>query len=109
MNVTQRRRRSLIMNILRPFLSFLSKHFQNLLLLMLLTSHSGGQKQKNITFQLQASMTGEFDLSGFIPGIDVALDIINENSTILPDYHLQYKDIVDAKVMGIFWELHIII
>ena len=66
---------------------------------MLLASHSGGERQKNITFQLQASLTGDLDLSGFVPGIDVALDLINENSTVLPDYRLQY-DIVDAKVLG---------
>ena len=74
---------------------------------MLSASLSAGEKQQNITFQLQASLTGDLDLSGFVPGIDVALDIINENSTILPDYHLRY-DIVDAKVRGNYyvWEFH---
>ena len=67
---------------------------------MLSASDSVGEKEKIITFQLQSSVTGEFDLSGFVPGIDVALDIINENASVLPDYHLGYNDIVDAKVRG---------
>ena len=65
---------------------------------MLSVSDSAGEAQKNITFQLQSSMTRIPDLSGLVPGIDVALDLINKNSTILPDYHLRYKDIVDAQV-----------
>ena len=69
-----------------------------LLLFLLILSTSAGEEQKNITFQLQSSMTGIPDLSGLVPGIDVALDLINENSTVLPDYHLRYKDIVDAQV-----------
>ena len=86
----------------RLFLRFLLKIYQkfNLLLLMLSASDSVGEKEKIITFQLQSSVTGEFDLSGFVPGIDVALDIINENASVLPDYHLRYNDIVDAKVRG---------
>ena len=71
-----------------------------LLLFLLILPTSAGEEQKNITFQLQSSLTGIPDLSGLVPGIDVALDLINENSTILPDYHLQYKDIVDAQVRG---------
>ena len=82
-------------------LSFLLKLFQNLLLLLLLVSDSVGKERKiPITFQLQSSITGIPDLSGLVPGIDVALDIINENTSVLPDYHLQYKDIVDAQVRG---------
>ena len=81
-------------------LCFLSN--SKLLLLLLILSTSAGEEQKNITFQLQSSMTGIPDLSGLVPGIDVALDLINENASVLPDYHLQYKDIVDAQVEDTF-------
>ena len=44
--------------------------------------------------QLQVSQSSEFDLSGYIPAVELALDLINRNSCVLPDYHISFTDIV---------------
>jgi len=36
------------------------------------------------------SLTGFVDQSGTIPAVDLALDIINDNTTLLPGYTLTY-------------------
>ena len=74
--------------------------FEAFLVCLTILSSSLAQNQPGIplTFQLQASLTGTPDLSGLVPGIDVALDIINENSSILNRYRLHYNEPVDAQV-----------
>ena len=57
-----------------------------------------GGKTKNLTIQLQVSQSSEFDLSGYIPAVEVALDLINRNSCVLPDYHISFTDIVNPQV-----------
>ena len=59
-----------------------------------------GRKEKNLTIQLQVSQSSEFDFSGYIPAVELALHFINSNSCVLPDYHINvnYSDIVDPKV-----------
>ena len=57
-----------------------------------------GRKEKNLTIQLQVSQSSEFDFSGYIPAVEVALRFINTNSCVLPDYHISSTDIVDPRV-----------
>ena len=53
---------------------------------------------KPLYFQLLVSQGREVDLSGYIPAVDLALSLINDNSTILPEYELKYTDIIDPQV-----------
>ena len=57
-----------------------------------------GRKAKNLTIQLQVSQSSEFDLSGYIPAVEVALSLINTNSCVLPEYHISFTDIIDPQV-----------
>ena len=57
-----------------------------------------GRKAKNLTIQLQVSQSSEFDFSGYIPAVEVALSYINTNSCVLPDYHVSFTDVVDPQV-----------
>ncbi len=57
-----------------------------------------GSKTKNLTIQLQVSQSSEFDFSGYIPAVEVALHFINTNSCVLPDYHISFTDVVDPQV-----------
>ncbi len=59
-----------------------------------------GRKTKNLTIQLQVSQTLEFDFSGYIPAVELALQFINSNSCVLPDYHIGFTDIIDPQVSG---------
>ena len=58
------------------------------------------RKEKNLTIQLQVSQSSEFDFSGYIPAVELALDFINSNSCVLPDYHINvnFTDIIDPEV-----------
>ena len=53
---------------------------------------------KPLYFQLVLSKNEQFDNSGYIPAVDLALSLINENSSILPEYELKYTDIIDPQV-----------
>ena len=53
---------------------------------------------KSLYFQLVLSKNEQFDNSGYIPAVDLALSLINENSSILPEYELKYTDVVDPQV-----------
>ena len=59
-----------------------------------------GRKAKNLTIQLQVSQSSEFDFSGYIPAVELALHFINSNSCVLPDYHINvnFTDIIDPQV-----------
>ena len=56
------------------------------------------RKPKNLTIQLQVSQSQNFDSSGYIAAVKLALDYINSNSCVLPEYHISFTDIVDPKV-----------
>ena len=56
------------------------------------------RKTKNLTIQLQVSQSSEFDFSGYIPAVELALHFINSNSCVLPDYHISFTDVVDPQV-----------
>ena len=53
---------------------------------------------KQLYFQVFASQSGEADISGYIPAVDLALSLINDNSSILPEYELKYTDIFFPQV-----------
>ena len=57
-----------------------------------------GRKTKNLTIQMQLSQTLEFDFSGYILAVELALRFINRNSCGLPDYHVSFTDIIDPQV-----------
>ena len=59
-----------------------------------------GWKEKNLTIQLQVSQSSDFDFSGYIAAVELALHFINSNSCVLPEYHINvnYSDIVDPQV-----------
>ena len=57
-----------------------------------------GRKTKNLTIQLQVSQSSEFDFSGYIPAVELALHFINSNSCVIPDYHISFTDVVDPQV-----------
>ncbi len=53
-------------------------------------------------FGLMQSITGIFDGYGVVPGVEVALDQINNDSSILPGYSLHYV-LLDGQVSMIIW------
>ena len=53
---------------------------------------------KPLHFQLLVSQNKDADFSGYIPAVDLALSLINDNSSILPEYELKYTDIIDPQV-----------
>ena len=57
-------------------------------------------KNKTLTIQLQVSQSPNFDSSGYIAAVKLALRYINSNLSVLPDYHINvnYSDIVDPNV-----------
>ena len=56
---------------------------------------------KPLHFQLHVSQSEDADTSGYIPAVDLALSLINDNSSILPEYELKYTDIIDPEVRNI--------
>ena len=56
------------------------------------------RKTKNLIIQLQVSQSSEFDFSGYIPAVELALQFTNTNSCVLPDYHIGFTDVVDPQV-----------
>ena len=52
---------------------------------------------KSLYFALMMSFGGDFRTSGAIPGVQVALDQINSDPTLLPGYQLHYT-LTDSQV-----------
>ena len=51
------------------------------------------------TVQVIVSQESDFDFSGYIPAIKLALKLINdERSSILPNYTLEHTEIINSKV-----------
>ena len=55
---------------------------------------------KSLYFVLMMSFGGDFRSSGAVPGVQVALDRINSDPTLLPGYQLQYT-LTDSQVCAI--------
>ena len=56
------------------------------------------RKKNNLFIQLQVSQSPDFDSYGYIAAVDLALQFINNNSCILPEYHISYTGIVNPMV-----------
>ena len=50
-----------------------------------------------LTIALMMSFSGDYVTYNSLSGIQIALDLINENSSLLPGYRLQYK-LTDSQV-----------
>ena len=50
-----------------------------------------------LTLGLMVSFSGDYVTSSSVAGVQLALDLINENSSLLPGYRLQYK-LTDSQV-----------
>ena len=67
-----------------------------------------GAKTNNLTLGLFVSRSGSVVYEGVLPAVDLALDSINANSSILPDFVLDYdKDVIDSMVSCIIYHLNI--
>ena len=74
-----------------------------LILVMLMSSQQQAYCQSNdsripLYFSYITTKTGDYVGSGAIPAVDLALEQINNDSSILPNYILQYTDILDSNV-----------
>ena len=58
----------------------------------------GCNKSETLYVQVIVSQESDFDFSGYIPAINLALDRINCNCSLLPDYNLKYTEIINSKV-----------
>ena len=68
-------------------------------LLLLSCVGMGAESRHNLTFMLMTS-GGQFGFnsSGYMPAVDMALEDINNDSSILPGYYLMYDRLRDSKV-----------
>ena len=62
------------------------------------TSLAAAGQKKNLHFSFITALSGGSTSSGGIPIIDFALEMINNDSRLLPDYNLQYTTVLDSKV-----------
>ena len=54
--------------------------------------------KKDLHFSFITALSGGSTSSGGIPIIDYALEQINNDSRLLPDYNLQYTTVLDSEV-----------
>ena len=54
--------------------------------------------KKDLHFSFITALSGGSTSSGGIPIIDYALEQINNDSRVLPEYNLQYTTVLDSKV-----------
>ena len=60
---------------------------------------NGGERiPLNFSFITSIRPRSGFSSAGGIPAFDIALEMINNRSDILPDYLLQYTEILDSEV-----------
>lgn len=55
-------------------------------------------EKKDLYFSFITALSGSSTTSGGIPMIDFALEQINNDSRILPNYTLQYTTVLDSQV-----------
>ncbi len=53
------------------------------------------------SFMLSSGSTVEQDTSGVAPAVDIALDAINNDTTVLNDYRLNYSAVLNSEVSTI--------
>ena len=61
----------------------------------------GNDSRIPLYFSYITTKTGDYVGAGAIPAVDLALEQINSNSSILPNYILKYTDILDSNVSSI--------
>ena len=85
---------------------------QVLILVMLMSSLQQVYCQSNdsripLYFSYITTKTGDYVGAGAIPAVDLALEQINNDSSILPNYTLQYTDILDSNVSYLHVRVHL--
>ena len=55
-------------------------------------------EKSNLYFGVFISQESDFDFSGFIPPLEWGVDTINNDTSILEDYYIEYKPITNGKV-----------
>ena len=81
----------------------LTSAIQVLILTVLMSSlqQVHGQSNDNsisLYFSYITTKTGVYQVAGAIPAVDLALEQINNSSSVLPNYILEYTDILDSMV-----------
>ncbi len=71
------------------------------LLCCVLLSHAQDANKRDLYFSFITALTGSPLSSGGIPVIDFALEQINNDSRLLPDYNLKYTQVLDSKVITV--------
>ena len=83
----------------------MSRHvFLTAVTLFFYTLLGDGAAQKTdlyFSFMLSSGSTVEQDTSGVAPAVDIALDAINNDSTVLNDYRLNYSAVLNSEVSKI--------
>ena len=84
----------------------LTSAMQVLILVVLMSSLQQVHGQSNdsripLYFSYITTKTGDYVGAGAIPAVDLALEQINNSSSILPNYTLEYTDILDSNVSSI--------
>ena len=59
---------------------------------------SNGDTRTSLSIALLMSFGGAFNSSGSVPGVQVALDLINNDTSLLPGYKLGYQ-LMDSQVV----------
>ena len=55
-------------------------------------------EKSNLYFGVFISQESDFDFSGFIPPLEWGVDTINNDTSILEDYCIEYEPITNGKV-----------
>ena len=84
-------------------LSMVFLQVEVLTLVMLLSTlqqvcSQGNDGRTPLYFSYITTKTGDYVGAGAIPAVDLALEQINNSSSILPNYTLEYTDILDSNV-----------
>ena len=91
----------------RPLSLVLVSLCQLLLLLSLARGQDAADNRTELRILYITSFGGEYDSSGSIPAVEIALEQINNRSDILEDYRLVYE-VGDSQV-GLVCKMHLIV
>jgi len=64
---------------------------------------STAEEKTALHFSYITSKTGVYVVAGALPVVDLALELINNRTDILPNYTLSYTTILDSKVHSIMY------
>ena len=71
---------------------------QYITVLLVIVSHCSCKDKENLFFQLYVSNSSSVDASVGIPAINYALQLINNDSSLLPNYNLTYIEVQNPEV-----------